>query len=417
MTARVHRNDVRRVGIGAITILIGAIIAWVGTTVQSGGPLPFKSYTTVEAYFNDVGTLKPQQKVTENGVRIGMVTDIAYESGVAHVTMRLDGNRPVYRDASARIGNESALGKKYIDFDPGTEDAGELAEGDAIPTSRTQDAADLDDVLSTFDKQARVGLADGLQALGGGFAGHGDDLNVTLGRAPELLDGAEQVVGTLAEPGTNLDDLLVVSDSLVAQFHGREDRLARLLDDAATTFEAVNVDSGGPIQESFVKLPGTLRTAREGLSSLNGPLATTARAAVRLRPGVTRLVEATPDLRGFLVESPPVARTVKDFTADLEPAVHELVPAVTDLGPVLTQRVPRFVGVADPFLTEMAPWWGDAGRLLANHNMLSGHFSPTKHYFSAMLAFPGLYNASVADPLADVDPYPGPGNAFGRSYE
>jgi phospholipid/cholesterol/gamma-HCH transport system substrate-binding protein len=84
---------------------------------------------------------------------------------------------------------------------------------------------------------------------------------------------------------------------------------------------------------------------------------------------------------------------------------------------VLTERVPRLIGVADPFLTEMAPWWADAGRLLANHNMLSGHFSPTKHYFSAMLAFPGLYNLSVTDPLADVDPYPGPGNAFGRSYE
>jgi len=417
MTGRVHRNDVRRLGIGAMTILIGVVIAWVGTTVQSGGPLPLKSYTTVEADFNDVGTLKPQQKVTENGVRVGMVTHIAYEDGVAHVTMRLDGDRPVYQDASARIGNESALGKKYIDFDPGTEDAGQLAEGDVIPASSTRDAADLDDVLSAFDNRARDGLADGLQALGGGFAGHGDDLNVTLGRAPELLDDADDVVGTIADPSTNLDDLLVTSDGLAAQFQGREDRLARLLDDAATTFAAVNVDSGGPIQNTFAKLPGTLRTAREGLSSLNGPLTTTAHAAVRLRPGVVRLVDATPDLRGFLVESPPVARTVQQFTADLEPAVHDLVPAVTDLRPVLTQRVPRFIGVADPFLTEMAPWWPDAGRLLANHNMLSGHFSPTKHYFSAMLAFPGLYNVSATDPLADVDPYPGPGNAFGRSYE
>ena len=70
-------------------------------------------------------------------------------------------------------------------------------------------------------------------------------------------------------------------------------------------------------------------------------------------------------VRGFLVESPPVARTVQDFTDDLEPAVHDLVPAVTDLRPVITQRVSRFIGVADPFLSEMSPWWGDAGRLLA----------------------------------------------------
>lgn len=417
MSARVHRSDVRRLGVGAVTIAVGAVIAWIGTTVQSGGPVPLKSYTNVEAVFRDVGTLKPQQKVTENGVRIGMVTNIAYEDGLAHVTLRLEGDRTIYEDARAEIGNESALGKKYIDFDPGTEDAGELREGDVLPVSRTSDASDLNDVLSAFDKQARRGLRDGIQALGGGFAGHGKDLSLTLGRAPELLPAAETVVGTLADPSTELDDLLVTANSLAVQFRDREERLAQLLDDAATTFDAVGVDEGGPLQETFAQLPGTLRTARHGLRAVNGPLRTTARAAVRLRPGVSRLVDAMPDLRGFFVESPPVAVTVQEFTAQLEPAVEDLVPAVTDLRPVLVRRVPRLIDVADPFLAEMAPWWIDAGGLLANHNMLSGHFSPTKHYFSAMLAFPGLYNLSIADPLADVDPYPGPGQAFGRSYE
>lgn len=417
MSARVHRNDVRRLGIGAITLAVGAVIAWVGITVQGGGSVPFKGYTTVEAKFRDVGTLKPQQKVTENGVRIGMVTDIAYEDGLALVKLRLEGDREIYRDATVRIGNESALGKKYIDFDPGTEAAGDLGEDDVIAVANTGDASDLNNVLSAFDAKARRGLAQGLQALGGGFAGHGNDISVTLGRAPEMLSDAEVVVETLADPSTDVDDLLVTAESLAVQFRGREERLARLLDDASLTFRGLSVDAGGPLQDTFVKLPGTLRMARAGLKAINGPLNTTARAAVRLRPGVDRLVEAMPDLRGFFVESPPVAVTVQEFTDDLEPAVKKLVPAVTDLRPVLAERVPRLISVADPFVSEMAPWWPDARQLLGNHNMLSGHFSPTKHYFSAMLAFPGLYNLSVNDPLADVDPYPGPGGAFGRSYE
>jgi phospholipid/cholesterol/gamma-HCH transport system substrate-binding protein len=411
MTKPIHRDDVRRLGIGAVTVAVGAVVAWIGITVQGGGPIPLKSYTTVSAAFEDVGTLKPQQKVTENGVRIGMITGIDYVDGAALVTMRLEGDHEVYQDATAQIGNESALGKKYVDLDPGTPAAGDLGD-DVLPADQTTDAADLDTVLQTFDPQARNGLSDTLRAVGGGFIGHGPDLKALAGRSPELLTDADVAVGTLAAPTTNLDDLLIQADTLAGEFQGSEEELAALLDQAATTLEAVNVDETAPLHATLERLPQTLRTAREGLAAVNEPLRTTARAAVRLRPGVDRLVEATPDLRGFLTESPPVARTVQTFTDQAEPALKALVPTVEDLRPLVVDRVTRALSVADPFLTEMAPWWADARRLGAQHNMLSGHFSPTKHYFSAMLALPGLYNASIYDPLAAVDPYSGPGNAI-----
>jgi len=416
MSTPIHRDDVRRLGLGALTVAVGAVVAWVGITVQGGGALPLKDYTQVEAIFDDVGTLKPQQKVTQGGVRVGSVTDIRYENGRAHVTIRLDGDREIYRDASARIGNESALGKKYVDFDPGSAEAGELEEG-VLGVEQTTDAVDLDTVLQTFDPKARHGLATGLRELGAGFLGHGPDLKDLAGRSPELFSDAETVVGTLAAPETNLDDLLVTADSLAGQFRGSEEELLALLDEASTTLEALNVDRADPLRATVAKLPATLRTARKGLASVNGPLRTTAAAAARLRPGVERLVAATPDLRGFLTESPPVARTVQEFTEQAAPAVEALVPAVQDLRPLIEVRLARALRLADPFLTEMAPWWPDFGALMANHNMLSGKISPTKHYFSAMLALPGIYNVSLPDPLADVDPYPGPGNAFGRSYE
>ncbi|MBZ5735310.1 MCE family protein [Nocardioides sp. TRM66260-LWL] len=416
MTRPLHRNDVRRLGIGAVTLVVALLIAWIGITVQGGGPLPGKGYTTVQARFEDVGTMKPQQKVTENGVRIGMVTDISYDAGAALVTMRLDGDVPVYRNAQARIGNESALGKKYVDFDPGTAAAGPL--GDApIPTSRTRDAADLNDVLQAFTRPARRGLSTSLTQLGGGFAGHGDDLHTVLGRAPRLLAGADDVVGALAAPRTELDRLLATSDELTSQFAGSENQLASLMDQTSTTLEAVNVDDTRPLSQTIERLPSTLRTAREGLRAVDRPLARTASAMRRLSPAVDDVVRATPDLRGFFRESPPVALTVQRFTSAAGPAVETLVPAAEALRPVLTRRLARALDQIDPFLAGMAPWWPDAGHLLANNNMLSGHFSPTKHYFSAMLAFPGVYNASVKDPLADVDPYPGPGRAFGRSYQ
>lgn len=410
MNGRAHRDDVRKWVIGVVTVTAGLIIAYVGVTVQGGGKLPFKSYTDVQADFASVGTLKPQQKVTVKGVRVGVVSDIEYVDHVARVTLRLDGDVEVYKDATARIGNESALGKKYVDFDPGSEESGELGAA-PIAVDSTRSSSSLDDVLASFDAPAREGLQTGLRELGGGFLGHGEDLHDVAQVSPRLLEDAEAVTGNLAAPRTNLDDLLVTADALSGQFDGQSERLASLLDEGTTTLKALNVDGDAPLRETVRDLPGVLRTARQGLSAINGPLLKTADAVEALDPGVRQVVKATPDLRGFLTESPPVARTVIRFTKEAEPALTELNPAVRDLKPVVGRLVRTFT-VAAPFVETLVPYWPDAGRLFSHHDLLSGHFTPDRHYFSAMLNFPGLHNVSTIDPLADVDPYPGPGNAF-----
>lgn len=410
MSTRVHRDDVRRVLIGLATIVVGSVVAYIGVTVQGGGELPFKSYTTVTAQFSDLGTLKPAQKVTQHGIRIGQITDIELVGDHAEVTMRLEGDRTIYQDATARVGNESALGKKYIDLDPGTKGSGEL--GDAvIPLERTQPATSLDDVFAPFEEDARRGLQTGLRELGGGFAGRSGDLQDVVGRAPELLADGEVVLEALTDPQTDVDDLLVTSNSLVSQFDGQSERLGALLEETSMTLGAINVDRTEPLRETLDRLPAVLTTARKGLSALNGPLAETATAVRHLRPGVERLVVATPDLRGFLTESPPVARTVKRFTDEAPPALEALVPAIRDLRPVVT-RLQRTFALTDPLLRTLAPYAPDMGGMVANHDLLSGHFAPDQHYFSAQVAFPGIYNVSLPDPMANVDPYRGPGQAL-----
>ncbi|CAM3415214.1 MlaD family protein [Nocardioides dubius] len=410
MNGRAHRDEVRKTFIGVVTILGGLVIAYIGITVQGGGKLPLRDYTTVTAQFEDAGTLKPAQKVTQNGIRVGQIVEIEVGDAGAEVTMRLDGERDIYRDATARIGNESALGKKFIDLDPGTKESGEL--GDAvIPSEQTDSASGLDDVFAPFEPKARQGLQTALSQVGGGFSGHAGDLNDVLGRGPQLLAKGETVVDTLAAPQTNLDDLLVTADSLAAQFADRSDTLATLMDEASVTLEAVNVDDTAPLRATVAQLPEVLRTAQTGLKAINPPLTRTAAAVRELAPGVDELVAATPDLRGFLTESPPVARTVVEFTEDAERPLEELVPAIRDLRPVVA-RAQRTLTYADPLLATLMPYWADVAGMVAQHDLLSGHYSPDKHYFSAQLTMPGIYNVTLPDPLADVNPYPGPGNAF-----
>lgn len=176
--------------------------------------------------------------------------------------------------------------------------------------------------------------------------------------------------------------------------------------------KALNVDQGSPLRASVRDLPGTLEQARADLAKLNPVLGDVATATETLRPGGRALGAATPDLRVFLRESVKPLNKVSGVSARALPAVESLTTTFDDARP-LAPRLRNALAVADPLLTVLAPYAPDAGRVFSQHDMLSGHFSPTEHYFSAMLAFPGIFNVSTRDPLADVDAYPGPGQAWG----
>src|SRR3546814_7218172 len=157
------------------------------------------------------------------------------------------------------------------------------------------------------------------------MSGHAGDLNDVLAVGPELLTDADAVVSTLADPATNLDDLLVTANSLVTQFEGQNQTIESLMVSSTETLEAINVDDSAPLRVTISRLPETLRTAKAGLKAINPPLLRPAGAVEELAPGVDRLVAAVPDLRGFMTESPPVARPVKEFTSDAEEPLRKRV--------------------------------------------------------------------------------------------
>src|SRR3546814_18008218 len=115
--------------------------------------------------------------------------------------------------------------------------------------------------------------------------GHAGDLNVILAVGPELLTDADAVVSTLADPATNLDDLLVTANSLVTQFEGQNQTIESLMVSSTETLEAINVDDSAPLRVTLSRLPETLRTAKAGLKAINPQLPPTAGAFEGLSPG------------------------------------------------------------------------------------------------------------------------------------
>lgn len=407
MLKRVHRNDARIFTVGCIVFGVIAVIAYFGVTVQAGGKLPFKSYTYVKAAFADVGTLKHGLDVTENGVRIGDVDKIQFSNGAAVVTMRLDGTRAVYTNARASVLSQSALGRKEVGLDPGSASAPLL--GDAvIPEAQTTSSTSLDDVFAAFDPSTRAALQTAMANLGGGLGGHGQDLNALLQHAPGLVNGLSVISGALASPDTNLRGLLSSADRLAGSLNARSSQLAQLLTQVNTTLKAVTVDDGRPLTQIVQQMPSTLRAARSGLDALNPSLHDLEGAMTALRPGAIALGSAVPSTRQFLVQSVPTLEKVHGVATLAVPAVDSLIRPFLDARPVAPLAAGSLQDAAY-LLAGLSPYATDLGRFFSEEDLLSGELTPSKHYFSAQLSFPGLRNLSVPDPTTDRVPYPQPG--------
>ncbi|HKC28919.1 MAG TPA: MlaD family protein, partial [Jatrophihabitans sp.] len=314
-------------------VLLGAAIAvvfggalYIALTASSG--LPGQSGTVVRAAFDDVGALREGDDVRIANVRVGQVSAIDLVAGKPQVTMRLDDDRPVYRDASAvtaSVGARSALGQKYVDLNPGAPQAGRLDPATVIPATKTVGAQELSDVLAVLDAPTRQALGSTIRETGGGAAGHVQDFSDGAGALPAILPDLGTVSRALtAGSGQDLTRLLQVADRFSGEFDGRQQQLGELAGRLDTTLRALDVDGGKPLGETLDRAPYTLAKVRGALQDLRQPLSDADAAITTLRPGANALGKATPDVRGVLRESIPPLRRLPGVADQAQPAVDAL---------------------------------------------------------------------------------------------
>ena len=103
----------------------------------------------VQAYFSNIGGLKPKASIKSAGVLVGRVTDISLDTEryEAKVTMSLDKRYQFPKDTFANILTSGLLGEQYIGLAPGG-DSEMLKGGDQI--KKTQSAMVLEDLIGKF---------------------------------------------------------------------------------------------------------------------------------------------------------------------------------------------------------------------------------------------------------------------------
>lgn len=398
--------------IGTVTLVVAGILGYLLATVHSG--LPFERTTQVRAVFKDVDSLLPGDQVRQNSVRIGTVEDVEFVKGRAVASLKLEGDRPVYRNARAKMLDYTAVGTKFVELDPGTPSTGRLSDNAVIPASRNVNSADLYKVLDTFDKPTRDAAMRSVRELGGGAAGHGQDLHDMVASAPDLLSGLGDVSHSLADKSADLPSLLRSADQLTARFAGREDDITALIGQTDDTFKAVSVDGAVPLRNTLQDLPSTLRTARSALGSLDAPLADTRDALATLRPGAEALGESAPDLRGTLREGVGPLRRLVGVAKQAEPAVADLTRMLHDARP-LAPQVTRAMASAVTPLRIMAPYAPEFGQFFVRGNsfLAGGPALPGIHYARLGVA-PGVGSAAgslLGDDQLKRNIYPKPGEA------
>lgn len=402
--------------IGAAVLGIFGVSLGVAFTSQRG--LVGREYTIVDVAFDDVGpALRAGNDVRVNGVRVGQVRDIAGRDGRSVLTLQLDGDRPVYRDATAVVDARSALGQKLVQLDPGTPGAGRLPEDALLDMGAKGNATDLDALLAVLDEPTRTALAGTVRTVGQGAAARSQDLNDALAAAPDLLEDAATVSRALSAPEAQLDTLLQTAETLSQRFKGREEQLADLIGQLEDTTRAVAVDDGAPLEDTLEQLPLVLTQTRETLVGLGQPLEDARATVQELREGGAALGAGTADVRATLREAVPVLQDVPGVAESARPAAEELTELLSDARP-LAPKVRRALTLAAtpldvlaPYSPEVSLWFQYARDALADGDK-NGHWLRFNILVnSESISGSGPLGTALPDPVTARNAYPAPGVA------
>jgi phospholipid/cholesterol/gamma-HCH transport system substrate-binding protein len=328
---------------GVIALVVLVVAAYFGFTKSN----PFENPYQLHAVVRDAQNLKSGAPVRIAGVEVGKVTGVeSAEAGepAARVTMELRNDAlPLHEDARLQIRPRILLeGNFFVDLQPGSPSAHELADGGTIPVSQTSNAVTLPDVLSVLDRDVRGDLQTLLREYGYALSGGGAEaLNGTIRQLePAYRLSAVTNEALLGEqPTEDLQRVLRGQRRLFAALSENPEALKDLVTDLNTTAGAL-ASQGEALEASVPALRDTLRVGYPALGEVNAALPTLRAFSREALPGVRSSVPTLDAAIPWIGQARGLVRQseLKGLSADLRQAVpslvrlnHRLIPALRQL--------------------------------------------------------------------------------------
>ena len=368
--------------IGAVTVLVAIVAVFISYQANQG--LPFVPSYQLTAEVPNGAKLVKGNEVRAGGFRVGIVDEIrsarkmvgGQERTIALLHMKLDKTiEPLAVDSTLSVRPRSALGLKYVELIPGRSKKS-YQDGDTIPLARaSENAPELEDVLSTFPPETRRDARDSLENFGNSIAGRGPAINTTIRELEPFTRYLLPVMRNLSDPDTELRGFFPGLGAAAAEAAPVAELQAQWFADMATTFEAMARDPEA-LRQTIEESPPTLQVATESFRVQTPFLARFAAVSRDLQPGTAQLPRTLPLVNDALQAGVPAFRQ----TPELGERVEDLFVALEDLGDnpntLLALRDLRTaVQVTRPAIEFVAPYQTVCNYLVYFFNPLGTHQS------------------------------------------
>jgi len=305
-------------------------------------PLVGKSEFTLRAQLTSVqGVLPGQgQAVTISGVRVGQIGGVDLVDGVAVARLRIEKRYAhIYPNATVLLRPKTPLKDMVAEVDPGTPASGpQLADGALLRTDHTAPDINLDEILSTLDRDSRdylnLLLADGAAALSDGG---GRDLAGVFRQFEPLSRHIGQASRLVAKRRAMLERLVGNLSQLSTELGARDDDLARFVRSNAAVFRRFARQNAN-LQRGIELLPSTLEKSNRALAKVNKLGQTLGSASTNLDPAARALGPALRDVEPFFRATTPVFRDqIRPFAVAARPETRLLTEPTTQLSEATPQ--------------------------------------------------------------------------------
>ncbi|MEA2346728.1 MAG: phospholipid/cholesterol/gamma-HCH transport system substrate-binding protein [Thermoleophilaceae bacterium] len=367
-----HRPN--RVRNGAISLGILALVLY----AMFSASIPFipKGGKVYTAAFSRADYLRPgTTQVRVGGVEVGRVEKVERQpdGDGALVSFRItDPTIQMKDDARATVYGRTLLGFFFeMDLMPGSASAPALADGKIIPETRTRYATDVDQALQPLDEYGRAGMRGFIKEAGTAFAGRAAHQTFdALGPASqEIAPGLDALQG---QSQGDLGRLVTKTGSAMRALGRNETDLAGLLDNGATTFQAVG-SQGAALSQAVQDGPETMDSVQVTMTRLRGTLDDLDPLARDLRPGARRLDEASREAQNTFNELDPMLERADKTFDDLDPAVRQLAAAADDGTPLMNRLQPTVDRTNESILPHLQQYDADTG--LKDYEAIGPFFS------------------------------------------
>ena len=242
--------------------------------------------------FSTAQSVTPGQGQTVDiaGVPVGEIKKVELDQGRALVTMEIKQKyaKLIKSDATMLLRPKTGLKDMIVELNPGTPGTQSVKDGFTVPVSNTRPDVNLDEILSSLDRDTRDYLRLFIAGGGEGLKNNGPPPPRRSSGFTPLNRDVAKLTGQLAKRRVNLAHLIHNLQLLVSEVGTKDKQLAELVVSQNAVFQAfANQDRN--LRGRSSSLPGALGTTQKALKVSDEMLAKLGPTLRDLRPGARAL--------------------------------------------------------------------------------------------------------------------------------